>query len=148
MTDRVKVAAVGPDDWPEIVALLSEAGLPTADLNASNRPDFLVARLDDQLIGAVGIERYGEHGLLRSLVIDPRQRGSGVGEALLRRLEASAASSGVADLWLLTIDADGYFVRHGYRRRDRQAAPREIRETREFSELCPGSAILMSRSVG
>ena len=142
-----QIEAAVPEDWPDVAAMLDEAGLPVADLGRNRMPDFLVARRRTRLLGAVGLEHFGEHGLLRSLVIAIGQRGSGVGEALLRRLEEDAAARGITELWLLTIDADGYFARHGYRIRDRQLAPDAIRRTPEFSELCPGSAILMSRRL-
>ena len=40
-------------------------------------------------VGAIGLERHGSSGLLRSLVVAPSQRGRGVGGALV------ASTSGV-----------------------------------------------------
>ncbi len=136
-------------DWPYIRDLLQEAGLPTADVDEARMADFLVAESSaGDVLGAIGIESYGDTALLRSLVISPDSRHGGLGRALIERLEARAVSQGVSELWLLTIDADGFFARIGYARRSREEAPRAIAETEEFSSLCPGSAQLMSRQLG
>jgi amino-acid N-acetyltransferase len=62
-------------------------------------------------------------------------------------VEEFAAASGATEIWLLTIDADVWFGRLGYAVRDRQDAPEAIRGTQEFSGLCPGDAVLMSKSL-
>jgi len=138
-----------PMDWPIVRDLLDDAGLPTGDLDERRMADFLVAESPQgDILGAIGIESFGTSALLRSLVIGPASRDGGMGRALIERLEAGAASVGILELWLLTTDADGYFSKIGYELRTRQEAPDAIRETDEFSSLCPDSAILMSRRIG
>jgi len=44
---------------------------------------------------------------------------------------------------LLTETASAFFQKFGYEIIDRQTAPKEIRMTSEFQELCPDSAKLM-----
>ena len=54
----------------------------------------------------------------------PQARGSGVGRALVRRIEAEAAALGVAELYLYTSDAMGvidFYQRLGWRHCDRVA---------------------------
>lgn len=135
-------------DWPSVRDLLDGAGLPTGDLDEARMIDFLVAEstLGD-VIGAIGVEPCGSSGLLRSLVISPDARDAGLGRALIERLEAGAAAKGVTELWLLTTDAEPFFARIGYTVRKKDEAPNEIRATREFSSLCPASAVLMSRPI-
>lgn len=136
-------------DWPYIRDLLQQAGLPVDDLNEASMSEFLVAESPQgDVLGTIGIESYGSSALLRSLVISPSSRHGGLGRALIERLEAKAVSTGVTELWLLTIDADGFFARIGYTVRGREDAPSAIRETDEFSSLCPASAHLMSRRLG
>lgn len=127
------------------VELLSEAGLPTADLDANSLA--LIAERNETFCGAIGLEAYGEIALLRSLVVARGARGGGVGPALVTALETQCHVAGVNELWLLTIDADGFFFRLGYQTRDRADAPESIRNTREFSGLCPDDAVLMSKSL-
>lgn len=125
--------------------LLQSAGLPVADLDATHLA--LCAEKDEQLHGVIGVENCGEVALLRSLVIAAQTRGAGIGAALVTALEADAAVASVSELWLLTVDADAFFIRLGYQRRERADAPAAIQATQEFSGLCPGNAVLMSKRL-
>lgn len=134
-------------DWPAVRELLAAAKLPTGDLGPASMPSFIVATAGDGIVGAIGLEADGEAGLLRSLVVAGDRRGAGLGRLLLAELEASAQARGVRELWLLTIDAGGFFEAAGYVRRGRDDAPGSIRASREFGELCPASASLYSRRL-
>ena len=134
------------DDWHSIVKQLEIAGLPVRDLNLSRMSRFLVAQSSQGvLIGAIGLEQFGDQGLLRSLVVAENARGVGLGRKLVDRLERFAADLGVTELWLLTIDADSFFRQIGFSIRDRDTVPYAVRSTSEFSELCPTSAFLMQK---
>lgn len=126
---------------------LLDAGLPLADLTVEHMPAFLLATDAAGAVGMVGLERHGKYGLLRSLVVDSSHRGAGVGRQLVTALELRAAAAGISELWLLTIDADAFFARLGYAVADRAAAPQAIRETAEFSNLCPDDAVLMRKEL-
>ena len=147
----ISVRNATTSDWERIVVLLTEADLPTEDLAASNLGEFLIAErgagLQVEVVGLVGLQRYTELGLLRSLVVADNCRSQGLGTRLLRELEAAARESGVKELWLLTIDADKFFRRHGYGMSPRLAAPEVIQGTEEFRNLCPGDATLMHKSL-
>lgn len=134
-----------PSDLDAAVRLLSDAGLPLDDLTAEHLA--LVAEEHGELHGLIGLEFFGDVGLLRSLVVASHSRGRGLGQMLVSALEAHARDCGVAELWLLTIDADAFFERLGYGIRRRDAAPGAIRGTAEFSTLCPADAVLMSKST-
>jgi len=135
------------DDWPTIRGLLADAGLPVEDLDADRLGTFVVADDGRSVIAAIGLQAAGTNGLLRSLVVAPEARDRGLGGALVAGLESVAGKQGVDVLWLLTIDAARYFERLGYREADRSSAPDAIRDTEEFSTLCPGSAVLMSKAL-
>jgi len=62
-------------------------------------------------------------------------------------LESQAASQGIRELWLLTIDADAWFEKLGYGARQRDQAPEAITRTAEFASLCPGDAVLMQKTL-
>jgi len=55
---------------------------------------------------------------------------------------------GIAELWLLTIDADAFFATSGFSVRGRDDAPSAVRASQEFSSLCPDNAVLMSKTTG
>jgi amino-acid N-acetyltransferase len=139
MTLMIRLARAS--DLAKTVALLETAGLPVADLSADHLA--LVAEKDNVFQGAIGIESFERVALLRSLVVSPDARGAGIGPALVTALEVAAAVAGVSEMWLLTIDADPFFVKLGYESQGRENAPDEIRNTKEFSGLCPGDAVLM-----
>lgn len=124
---------------------LSEAGLPIEDLTIERLA--LVAEQNGKVAGVIGLERFAGLGLLRSLVVSAQHRRSGVGKALVEALERLAVESDMAELWLLTIDADAWFARLGYDAQARDLAPAEIRQTEEFSNLCPGDAVLMRKRL-
>ena len=123
--------------------LLSDAGLPIDDLTIERLA--LVAEQNGDVVGLIGIERFDGLGLLRSLVVSADHRRSGLGKALVAALEQLAIESNMAELWLLTIDADAWFARLGYETQERELAPAEIRETEEYSSLCPRDAVLMRK---
>ena len=54
---------------------------------------------------------------------------------------------GAQRLWPLTLDAEKYFRRLGYKVVDRAEAPKAIMRTKQFPKLCPASAKLMRREL-
>ena len=142
------IARAQSGDWPTIVSLLQGAGLPTDDLQLTNVDEFYVGHNgDERVAGAIGLQSLGELGLLRSLVVHGSARGRGLGQELVARLESDASSLGLRELWLLTIDAQDFFARLGYAQCDRDSAPDAVRQTDEFSSLCPDTAYVMVKRL-
>jgi N-acetylglutamate synthase-like GNAT family acetyltransferase len=111
-------------DRPVVRSLLAEAGLPVEDLDLAAELTFWVMRdKADRPIAAIGLERHGDTGLLRSLVVAPARRRHGLGRTLVQRLEEQASATGVAQLVLLTETADTFFRRLGYAVIPRDTAP-------------------------
>jgi amino-acid N-acetyltransferase len=126
---------------------LQHAELPTDDI-AEHVSGFLVAEeASGGITGAVALERYDDVGLLRSLVVTRASRGHGLATRLCRTLLARAQRRGLQHVYLLTIDADGFFARLGFTPIDRSLAPASIGDTREFSSLCPATAVFMHRRL-
>ena len=130
-----------------VKALLSAAGLPVADLTDAHCEHFHYAGDASKPDGIVGIEVLGECGLLRSLVVRDDLRGSGLGSALVRRIEDYARSLGIRDVYLLTTTAQGFFEARGYQLAVREQAPAAIRSTREFAGICPASSAFMMKRL-
>lgn len=129
-----------------ISALLAANGLPVDDLADGPAELFCVCE-GITVQGAVGIERYGDVGLIRSLVVPEDGRGKGMATTLVEALEAEALRSGVRWLYLLTNSATGFFAAKAYVEVDRENVPDAIRQTRQFSSLCPGSATVMLKDL-
>ena len=134
-------------DWDDVRRLLDAAELPATDLGPALLEHFLIAELDDDVVGLAGMEVFGNTGLLRSLVVANSARSAGLGGTLVAALETAAQAAGIRELWLLTIDAENFFIRHGYDIVTRDAAPDAIRLSEEFAELCPDSAYLMLKDL-
>ncbi len=135
-----------PFDVGPLAALLARSELPTDDLDDNLIRGFVVARSGAQtnkLVGACGIEICGASGLLRSLVVAPQFRDQSLGRALVENRLVWSQKAGLKTLYLLTLDADPYFLRFGFNRIDRLDLPEEIQATSQFGFLCPATAIAM-----
>lgn len=144
MTHTLRPAAVA--DSNPILELLECAGLPTAGVGASLEAIY-VCEVDGVFAGAAGLEVHAGDGLLRSLAVVPGYRRQGVAAALCERIMDHARGAGCGAVYLLTLDASGYFKKLGFETIARNLAPPGIRESSEFSDLCPASAVLMRRSL-
>ena len=127
--------------------LLGEAELPVADLTEAHLAHFIACGPVDAPTGVVGLELYPPIGLLRSLAVTAASRKQGIGSALLVDAERYAREHGVKDLYLLTTTAVKFFAARGYENTKRDEAPAAIRETQEFSALCPASSAFMHKRL-
>lgn len=134
---------------PEVAVkkLLASAQLPTTDITPERMEHFFGAWEGSDLAGVVGIEPFGSVALLRSLAVVASKCRSGVGSELLIQVERYATKQGVRSLFLLTTTAETYFEKRGYARISREIAPEAIRNTMEFTNLCPASAALMMKHI-
>jgi len=143
----VSIRASTPADLGVIRALLEASSLPVADVTPSAAVEFLVAVESGQPVGAVGIERFGSTGLLRSLVVAPSRRGAGLGVALVDALERHAAQLGIERLVLLTTSEEAFFAARGYAAAERATLPGDVLESAQFRTLCPTSARCLARQL-
>ncbi len=130
----------------QIIGLLTAEKLPADDLPQS-LTHFIAAVQDDNLAGAVGLEIYGNHALLRSMVVSLAYRGKGVAGELLTQLETMAHAKSIKEIYLLTETAPDYFARKGYQTITRQDVPEPVQQSSEFSYACPQSAIVMKKNI-
>jgi amino-acid N-acetyltransferase len=131
-----------------VIALLQAAGLPTSDLTEGHLSSFLFSGSSADPNGIVGLEFLGSEALLRSLVVTPALRATGLGVALVNHAEAYARGVGVDSMFLLTTTAESFFKRLGYITTDRSTAPVSIGATREFADICPASSAFMVKRFG
>jgi amino-acid N-acetyltransferase len=133
-------------DIREIEGLLSSYLLPTIDIYESTVKLF-VATYNNQLIGSIGIEKYNEIGLLRSLAVNSKYKNQKVGEGLIQYLLDYCINEKITELYLLTTTAEKYFDKFGFHKIDRNKVPEEIMQTQEFKDICPISAVVMKRKL-
>jgi amino-acid N-acetyltransferase len=137
------IRAAQASDLPTVSSTLEAADLPLDGLSDQFGAGYAVAESDGQVIGVEGIEVHGEDGLLRSAAVIPSWRGKGVGDALTRDRIEWARRRGLRSVYLLTTTAGDYFPRFGFTPVDRTTAPDAVRNSREFSDACPASALFM-----
>ena len=99
-------------DVPAVEALLAAAGLPLEGAAAALSTG-VVARDAGVVVGAAAVEVFGEAGMLRSVVVDGSQRGTGLGRALVSAAERLAPELGIPELYQLTEAAAAGLPRMG-----------------------------------
>jgi amino-acid N-acetyltransferase len=143
----VTLSGVRPEDENAVLALVAGCGLHAGDLSSEKLRHFLVARKGDAAIGAVGLEVFSPHALLRSLAVAEDFRGLGIARRLIGAIERHARNVGVNSIYLLTLTAAGLFDKCGYRQANRASAPEDLQATEEFRTVCPDSATCLHKAI-
>ncbi len=143
---KLQIDKAGPADRELVTSLLKEADLLTEDLPAGLE-HFLLAREEGALVGVAGMELYQGVGLLRSVAVHPDHQGKGIARKLVEQLLAGVDTQDVEAVYLITTTADHYFDRYGFELVNREQVPVAIQQTRQFSGLCPTSAVVMKRNL-
>ena len=140
------IRAATPEDAASVRDLLRAAFLPVDGI-PDDLAHFLVAEREGRIVGAIGLEPYGDAALLRSAVVHADLRGTGVGERLVQTLLAGARGAQVRTVILLTTTAEAWFPRFGFTRITREDAPAAVHASAEFRGACPASAVVMRLSL-
>lgn len=136
----IRRASVG--DLASVEELLARNKLPPEGVREAF-DDFVVAECDGSVVGAVGLEVFGNAALLRSAVVGTNQRGTGLGTRLVENIISHARDRLVQSVYLLTTTAEDYFPRFGFTKITRGDVPAAVKESVEFRGVCPDSAVVM-----
>jgi protein-tyrosine-phosphatase/N-acetylglutamate synthase-like GNAT family acetyltransferase len=133
MPPRAAIMPASASDRGELEALLIACGLSLDGLDDAFPHGFAIARLAGELVGAAGIERWSEHGLLRSVAVAERLRGHNLGRALVADRLAWAHAGmtdplgspphAFASVSLLALSSERLFAPLGFTPIDRAALP-------------------------
>jgi amino-acid N-acetyltransferase len=134
-------------DLSAVESLLSTSDLPVDGVR-ENFSTFIIAEAGGAVAGAIGLEKFGSVALLRSAVVSPDNRGSGVGTRLVEHIVQRAEEEGIEELYLLTTTAEKYFPRFGFTLTTRDAVPAAVKASAEFHGACPDTAVVMTRRAG
>lgn len=143
---ELKIRPATNQDLGAVENLLSASSLPLQGVK-ENFSGFVVADDQGAIAGAIGLEKFGPIALLRSAVVSPEYRGSGVGTRLVEKVLERAEEDGIEELFLLTTTAESYFPRFGFTRTARSAVPAAVKASAEFQGACPDSATVMTRRI-
>jgi amino-acid N-acetyltransferase len=143
-----------PDDRRAAEALLRALDLPLAGLDACFPTSWVAEARDETsgdglttLVGLAGVELYPDGALVRFVAVHPDLRRTGLGRALVTRALDTARGAGARDAYLLTTTAEHWFPRFGFTPITRDAVPAGVRQSIEFREACPASAVVMHRPL-
>ena len=139
------ITALAPGYLAGLAEALDAANLPTADLAEPGRTFFRFNA--GGLVGYGGLEGETTDRLIRSVVILPERRALGLGRALVTMLEQEARHRRACRLHLLTTTAAPFFRILGYADADRRLAPPAVASSREFTALCPASAVYLTKAL-
>lgn len=134
------------NDLPDIHSLLQQVNLPIEGV-AEHVHNFLVAEVDSNIIGTIGLEVYPPAGLLRSAAVLPEFQKSGVGTKLFDALLQSAKAKQLTELYLLTNTAETYFARKGFMKINRNELSGEITSSSAFRMNCCASAVCLKLTL-
>ena len=110
---RVRFRRAHRDDIPRMAQMIAQADLPPLFIDEF-LGGFVVADHDGEVVGAGGLEMYDDAGVIRSVVVDPRTRGTGIGRQMSDLMMADARASGATTVYLFTADAHGFWLRLGF----------------------------------
>ncbi len=133
-------------DLPALEALLTTTELPR-DGVAANVAGFWIAEEESALIGSIGLERYADAALVRSVAVAPHRQRQRLGHRLVERLIGEASAEGIDTLFLLTTTAERFFTGFGFEVIPRDAAPNLVRSSVQFTSSCSESATVMRLSL-
>ena len=142
----MKIRPATTRDLGAVESLLTASKLPLDGVK-ENFTSFVVADDQGEIAGAIGLEEFGSVALLRSAVVSPEYRGTGIGRRLVEQILERAEEDGIEELFLLTTTAEKYFPRFGFERTTRSAVPPALKASAEFQGACPDSAAVMTRRI-
>ena len=143
----MEITPAGPADLPALHALLTASGLPLDDFDA-HLGATVVARDGERVVACAALELYAPYALLRSVAVAADERGHGVGLMVTRAAIDLARQHRLAALFLLTETAGGFFPKLGFAPVPREAVPATVRQSVEFTSVCPVSALVMRLELG
>ena len=139
----MNIVPVTQNNFSSALNLLKINQLPTEDISETTK--LFVLEDEQNIRGTIAIEYSGKEGLLRSLSVDENKRNNGYGKTLVGFIEKFASEQGVKNLYLLTTTAESFFAGKAYVKVERNSIPEFIRESSEFSSVCPSSAVVMKK---
>jgi amino-acid N-acetyltransferase len=128
----------------EIVALLQVVNLPSQGV-PKYLPGFFVAKTyTGKIVGCVGLEQYGQIGLLRSTAVHPDYQGAKIGTRLVFSLLNDAREKNISEVLLLTTTAQDFFSRNfGFQEAKRWRYNQRLQHSPEWNLPRCSSAVLM-----
>lgn len=130
----------------DMLNILALSRLPWQDIDL-DKHYIIGAFAGSELKGIAGLELYGSDALLRSVAVNAEGQRKGLGSALINEVIEHAKNLNLSKLYLLTETAEGFFKKHGFEKTERKTVPGAVLQSREFKDICPASAVCMTRQL-
>jgi amino-acid N-acetyltransferase len=147
MEPEIRIRSANIDDLATAREILNLCDLPLEGLEDQFGDNYCIVELEDEIVGLGGIEKYGSLGLIRSVAVKPGVQRKQIGTAIVKERLAWARRAGLSGIYLLTTTADQFFVKLGFIVIRREDVAPEIKESSEYSTVCPDSAVVMFKSL-
>lgn len=136
-----------PEDKEKIRKLLNATKLPAESVD-TNATIFYIALHDGEVVGMAGFEFYGSDALLRSVAVPIEMQRRGIGSMIVDFMLEEAAKSKVENVILLTETAKDFFLKKGFTAVERSAITnKDMKNSSEFAQVCPESAVCMVKEL-
>jgi ribonucleotide monophosphatase NagD (HAD superfamily) len=136
-----------PEDAPAIRALLEEAGLSAAGVEARIPETIISSEGEETEIDATACLDSAEgYGILRSVAVRKSMQGNGLGMLAVAAAVTSDQANAPRTVYVLTESAAEFFNRLGFRKVDRSELPEPVRATAQ-AEKCTDTATAMVRQL-
>jgi amino-acid N-acetyltransferase len=127
----------------ELKSFLELNKLPFTDLTLKGNVFWIYRDPQGNMVGSGGLEMYGDVALLRSVAVGQAERSKNLGSQIVHDLLRHAKESGIKSVFLLTETAHHFFLKKGFTDLSRDEVPSALKESSEFSFVCPASAKCM-----
>jgi len=107
---------------------------------------FWGCETDGKLVGVMGIQDCGQVTLIRHAYVQTDQRRKGIGEKLLKQLEAMTATPILIGTWSAAAWAIRFYEKHGYRALSRPETERLLRKYWSISERQIETSVVLANA--
>jgi amino-acid N-acetyltransferase len=143
---RFQIRGATSVDTERINALLTHVNLPLPEPH--EEVCFLIAEdAAGGVQGCVGWQIFENCALIRSLAVHWSQRGEGIAQSLVVEAIAQMKDQDLTDCYLLTLDAQGFAEKFGFRQISREQLPEPVQASHQVSSVCCSSAKTMHRPL-
>ncbi len=133
-----------PEELGELKMFLELNKLPFKDISLNGNIFLLFYDDEGNVIGSAGLEIYGEAGLMRSIAVRSEDRGKKLGARIVDEILLCARDNNLRSVFLLTETAYKFFLKKGFQDFSRNDVPEAVKNSSEFSLVCPASAKCMA----
>jgi len=142
MSKSPVLTPLSADYYPDIYRLLEAADLPNEDIDEIEITFWGVLQ-EERVIAVIGLQIFGDAGLMRSLAVDANHRNQSWAEDLIKELLKHCQILHLETVYLLTTTAKKYFHHRGFMEISRDHLPAEIKKSTVYEDLCPQDATAM-----